>query len=176
MFYWRKTEGKVEQSWRYYGNSLATEEFVPEQAFYGTQRSIARHFAWPGVLVQDLQKNPEAVRKEALNEYGKVLNKDNVVEEVAIPIKEARPLTNQLNNLINGVEIAGFKLGFANSFIATGETGPSFYLMDQEGNAIAQLSNDYSLRESAANAFISLLTILEKRRAEEARDIDPYEI
>jgi hypothetical protein len=158
-FYWRKNDGKVEQSWRYYGHSAETEEFNSEKALLGTQRTIARHFAWPGILIQDLKKDPEATRKEALNEYGKVLNKDNVVEEVAIPIKEVKPLLSQFNALIGGAEAMGYKIGFANSFIATGETGPSFYLMDNAGNAITQLSNDYSLRESVTNARSRLIEV-----------------
>ncbi len=56
----------------------------------------------------------------------------------------------------------GYTLGFTQSFIATGETGPSFFLLDKDGNALQQLSNDYYIRESLENAWLTFQKIREQ--------------
>ena len=56
-------------------------------------------------------------------------------------------------------EEKGYTVGYSLSFIATGEVGPSFYLLDQNGNALTQLSVDYDVREAIENAKLALQNI-----------------
>lgn len=143
--FWRKNNGKVEINDRKRG------ETIPEKIDH-EQKSIAHSYAWPGVLLQDIQNSPDIARKQALDKYGHVLDGNFIAQESVLQLRPVESLVKSLNTLIGEVESLGYTLGFANSFIATGETGPSFYLM-RDHKFVQQISNEYTLWESLENAL-----------------------
>jgi hypothetical protein len=54
----------------------------------------------------------------------------------------------------------GYTLGFSEGFIAEGETGPAFLLLDSNGNAIFELSCEYDIRQSIENAWFTIQKLM----------------
>jgi len=70
-------------------------------------------------------------------------------------LRPRRPMMEALEDLKSVVLANGYTLGLMHSFIATGQVGPSFYLLRDNGTPVIQLSNDYTLRESVENAWLA---------------------
>lgn len=70
-------------------------------------------------------------------------------------MRPVRPIEDALEDLKTAIAEYGFTLGYTQSFIATGETGASFYLLDEHGGVIRQLSIDHTVRGSLENAWLA---------------------
>lgn len=131
--YWRKREDTISTSFNKGQDDMAAADVLAE-----AQANLARAYAWP---------------------RGKIKNAEGVVIAEEWVLRPLRPIEDALEDLKTAVASYGYTLGFTQSFIATGETGPSFFLLDNEGNAVQQLSNCYYMRESLENAWLALQSL-----------------
>lgn len=125
--WWRKRDGEVETGTKGNSENLSADEILEK-----AQMNISAAYAWP---------------------YGKIKDDEGVVRADKWLIRPLQPIENTFEDLKAAIIEQGYTLGFNHSFIATGEVGPSFYLLDSNGNALAQLSNEYSIRDSLENAW-----------------------
>jgi hypothetical protein len=125
--WWRKRDGEVQT-----GAKGGEATLNADDALENAQKNISAAFAWP---------------------YGKIKDEEGVSRGEHWVMRPLRPIEETLADIQTLVAESGYTLGFTHSFIATGEAGPSFYLLDHSGNALAQLSNEYSVRESLENAL-----------------------
>lgn len=133
--WWKKQDDKVQKGYGY-----KQKRMTPDDVLEAAQRALSHSFSWP---------------------YGKTKDADGVFVSEEWVIRPLRPLHEALSDLRVAVERHGVHLGFTNSFIATGESGPAFYLVDDEGRALQQLSSDYYIRESLENAWLAFQRIQE---------------
>lgn len=96
--------------------------------------------------------------------YGRIKDENGVVFAEEWLMRPIRPLEESLNDLKTALHEKGYDLGFTHSFIATGEVGPSFYALDEKGNALQQLSNDYDVRESLENAWLAFQKLSDEKQ------------
>ncbi len=140
---WSKTDGKINKK-----NAKRTAKDILQDE----QKSIAHNMAWSGIYSEDLKKSPEEIKKIALKR-GRVINDENVTTEDVITIRQMRPVHEAFNDLLASITAKGYTLGYTLSFIATGEAGPSFYILNKNGDVVTQLSNEYDIRSSLENAW-----------------------
>lgn len=136
--YWRKFDGEIETGFGYGDDQ---NDLTAADVLNSGQTDLSRAFSWP---------------------YGKIKNSEGVVVAEEWTMRPLRPTEQALEDIKTAVAAHGYTLGFTQSFIATGETGPSFFLLDSDGNALQQLSNDYYVRESLENAWLTFQKIQEK--------------
>ena len=142
--WWRKHEGKVETGPMHTvrGRNLKTEVPTPASILENAQKNLAATFAHP---------------------YGKMKNEQGIVVAEKWTIRPLRPIDETLADIRTFLEQHHYTLGFSHSFIATGEVGPSFYILDSDGNALHQLSCEYYMRESLENAWLALQTVIKQK-------------
>ncbi|MBP7820998.1 hypothetical protein KA043_02750 [Candidatus Saccharibacteria bacterium] len=131
--FWQKQEGKIET-----GFYTELDNMTATSVLENAQAKLSRAFAWP---------------------YGKIKNDEGVVFAEEWVLRPIRPIEDALEDIKTAIAEYGYFLGFTQSFIATGESGPSFFLLDDDGNAIKQLSNDYHVRESLESAWLEFQKI-----------------
>lgn len=68
-------------------------------------------------------------------------------------IQPVRTVEEAIEDLKTVAAKYGLYIGFGRAPIATGEVGPSFFFLDEEGGVVEQLSCDYSIREAIENAW-----------------------
>lgn len=134
--YWRKREGQTQTGFNHGQDSLTAADVLRDG-----QLELSHSYAWP---------------------YGKIKNDEGVVVAEEWIMRPLRPIEEALEDIKTAMAEYGYTLGFTQSFIATGETGPSFFLLDSEGNALQQLSNEYYIRESLENAWLHFQRIREE--------------
>ncbi len=127
--YWRKHEGEIKTGFNHGQDDMSADDVLSDG-----QRNLSHSYAWP---------------------YGKIKDDNGVVVAEEWVIRPLRPIEDALEDIKTAMAEYGYSLGFTQSFIATGETGPSFFLLDKDGNAVQQLSNDYYIRESLENAWLT---------------------
>lgn len=127
--YWQKREGEVNT-----GFDHGQDDMTADEVLNNGQRNVSHAYAWP---------------------YGKIKDDNGVAVAEEWVMRPRRPIEDALEDLKTAIGEHGYTLGFARSFIATGETGPSFFLLDNDGNALQQLSNDSCIRESLENAWLT---------------------
>lgn len=74
-----------------------------------------------------------------------------------------RPLDSietTLEKCISTLAEYGYTLGFSEGFIAEGEMGPAFLLLDNNGNVIFELSCEYDIRQSIENAWFTIQKLM----------------
>jgi hypothetical protein len=148
--WWRKHEGKIETSVGDYARSSkgihAPEMKDAASVLEQSQRNLAANFA---------------------NPYGKIKNEQGVVIADKWTIRPLPPIEETLENLKAFIAERGGKrglsLGYSQSFIGTGESGPSFYVLNEYGDALYQLSSAYSVREALENAWIEIQQIRKRQ-------------
>ena len=134
--YWRKHEGEIKTGFNHGQDNMTADDVLD-----AGQRSLAHTYAWP---------------------YGRIKDEDGVVVAEEWVMRPLRPIGDALEDIKTAMAEYRYTLGFTQSFIATGETGPSFFLLDKDGNALQQLSNDYYVRESLENAWLTFQKIREQ--------------
>lgn len=126
---WRKQDGIVKAK-----PHDSQSDAITTNMLHDAQLSLARAYAWP---------------------YGKIKNDEGVAIAEEWVLRPLRSLEETLEDLKTAVAHHGYTLGFTHSFIATGEVGPSFFLLERDGAPLQQLSNEYSIRESLENAWLA---------------------
>jgi hypothetical protein len=117
-----------------------------------TSTSLTQH-----QIIEQLQRNVSYLfARKSTN----VLDSKGVARGVDIRVVEKPNVTNLLNELVEIIEYKDFRLGFTKSFIATGETGPSFIILDKDMQSVCTLATEYSLSFAIINAHQKALTLL----------------
>ena len=131
LSYWQKDEqGRIKSGLMRQQQEAMSSSEVLEAA----QKQLAKRFARP---------------------YGKIRDEHGMVVAEKWVMRPLRPFEDALEDLKAAAVGGGYTLGFTHSFIATEEAGPSFFLLDSEGNPLTQLSSDYYLREALENAWLN---------------------
>jgi hypothetical protein len=130
--FWRK-QGDVIQK-----GTVQDHDQAADETLYLGQEEIARLYGWP---------------------YSKVANAEGSVIGTEWLLRPVRPMEETLADMKTALAQHNFTLGYSRSFIATGESGPSFFLLDNDGNALTQLSSGYFMRESLENAWLAFQQI-----------------
>jgi len=125
------------------------------------QEQLSRQYAWSGLYSEDLKMPRGELTKKAA-EHGRVINEDLVVARSEYRFQPLPPADETFETLVNGLPPLGFSLGFGQSFIATGETGPSFYLLDKDGDPQVQLNVEYDTRIALENATLGFKKVLSR--------------
>ncbi len=133
--HWRKHKGEIKTRFNHGQNDMNADDILSNG-----QLNLSRSYAWP---------------------YGKIKDNNGVVVAEEWVMRPLRPIEDTLEDIKTTIAEYGYSLGFTQSFIATGETGPSFFLLDNDGNALQQLSNNYHIRESLENAWLTFQKIRE---------------
>jgi len=131
----------------------ALSDISPRAVIEDVQTTVAHDHAWVDLFDEDFEADVSQRIQIAQEKYGQQLNDDGVLVETTKVMTPLRPTHEAFNDLADALFARGFTLGQSLSFIATGEAAPSFYMLDQNQNVLAQLSNDYSIRESIENAW-----------------------
>lgn len=134
--YWRKHEGVIKTGFNHGQYNMTAADVLND-----AQTNLSRAYAWP---------------------YGKIKNNEGVVVADEWVMRPLRPIEEALEDIKTAMAEYGYTLGFTQCFISTGETGPSFFLLDNNGNALQQLSNEHYIRESLENAWLNFQKIRER--------------
>lgn len=117
------------------GFHLGHENMTAQEALENAQRGLARAHAWP---------------------RGKIKDEHGVAFAEQWTMRPLRPIEESLEDLKNAVAERGYTLGFSYSFIATGEVGPTWFVLGDGGEKLAKLDQDYDVRASIENAWLAL--------------------
>lgn len=164
---WVMKDNEITISNRYRGSD---ETPTPKEMLLGAQKSIASGYGRIFMTEDEHAGGTKRMQEIALQRYGRVVNEDGIPIETIRTFRPMRPMEEAFNDLLDSVTSQGLTLGYALSFIATGETGPSFYLMTKEGVPMTQLSNDYGVRYSIENAWIAFQRILERKNHQDTSE------
>jgi hypothetical protein len=93
---------------------------------------------------------------------GRSRDENGLLEPERWVMRPIRSFNETLEDLKISLAERGYTLGFSHTFIATGETGPSFFILDEHGQALQQISNDYDVRESLENAWLAVQKLSSK--------------
>lgn len=141
--WWRKHQGKIETGTNDGKRSRKKTKSAADGSslLSDLQLGLASRQAWP---------------------HGKIKDDTGMVIADEWNIRPLRPIEDTLEDIVTFLSSRNYTLGYTLSFIATEEVGPSFYVLDSNGNALNQLSCSYTVRESLENAWLALQPFMRK--------------
>jgi hypothetical protein len=102
----------------------------------------------------DMEDSLEEAQRSLARTYAFKHPKDETpLGEVRMVFHPVRPAVETLADLRGAIEAAGYRLSFGRGFIATEESGPAFFVTDQHGGVVAELSAEHDVRTSLENAW-----------------------
>lgn len=141
---WRRQNGQVTQKLDGY-DVRATGfpgRFGPiHERILGLQYSIAYTMSWPA---------------------GKILDDNGVAKGWEWKVRQRQDFATTLKLLTEKLAKRGYRLGCRYSFIATEESAPTFYVLDQDDHILTALDQDYRIEDALESALFKADEILEQ--------------
>lgn len=144
------------------GDPLSAEEFAsvlpdPGPVLDSLTAALASSLSWvPQRSISS--EEPELVPERALAD-GYVLDAAGMLVRRTVHLRRLGSAEELVSGLRDLAADRGHRISLASGFIATGETGPTIYLLDSSGTPLAQLALEYEWRTALLSARSRLLEL-----------------
>lgn len=91
--------------------------------------------------------------KELAATFDLFMNQDMTIRNYGLRLKHAPSLYGNLQETITILAAHNYRLGYAMTSVATGESGPGLYVMDSSGNVLHELDSGYEIEIVLQNSL-----------------------